>query len=127
MKRMTQTALPARKAWSETDLGGERLDGLQVEVVVEVEVVQVLAMDQQVEHVVPLPAHLRAHPRVQGGGAREERRERIGERREEEKEERGGEKKEEKRGEERGEEREETIHTCVACSHTCEHREGVLY
>eukprot|EP00965_Chrysotila_dentata_P150735 4980259-Pleurochrysis_carterae.AAC.1 len=45
-------------------LGGERLDGLQVEVVVEVEVVDVLAVDEQVEHVVALPADLQAglHP-----------------------------------------------------------------
>jgi len=39
-------------------LGGERLDGLEVEVVVEVEVVDVLAVDEQVEHVVALPADL---------------------------------------------------------------------
>ena len=39
-------------------LGGQRLDWLQVEVVVQVQVVQVLAVDQQVEHVVALPAHL---------------------------------------------------------------------
>jgi hypothetical protein len=45
-------------------LGGERLDGLQVEVVVQVKVVQVLAVNEEVEHVVPLPAHLqpRLHP-----------------------------------------------------------------
>ncbi len=36
----------------------QRLDGLQVEVVVQMQVVQVLAVDQQVEHVVPLPADL---------------------------------------------------------------------
>ena len=51
-KPETRTALP------ETDLGGERLDGFQVEVVIEVEVVEVLAVDQEVEHVLPLPAHL---------------------------------------------------------------------
>ena len=39
-------------------LGGERLHRLQVEVVVEVQVVQVLAVNQQVQHVVPLAAHL---------------------------------------------------------------------
>ena len=39
-------------------LGGERLDGLEVEVVVEVQVVDVLAVDEQVEHVVALPADL---------------------------------------------------------------------
>ena len=38
----------------------QRLDGLEVEVVVEVQVVQVLAVNEQVEHVVPLPAHLHA-------------------------------------------------------------------
>ena len=41
-------------------LGGERLDGLEVEVVVEVQVVDVLAMDEQVQHVVALPADLQA-------------------------------------------------------------------
>lgn len=45
-------------------LSGERLDGLQVEVVVEVEVIQVLAVDQQVQHVVALPAHLRRQPHI---------------------------------------------------------------
>jgi len=39
-------------------LGGEGLDGLQVEVVVQVQVVEVLAVDEQVEHVVALPADL---------------------------------------------------------------------
>lgn len=39
-------------------LGGQRLDRLEVEVVVQVQVVEVLAMDQQVQHVVPLPTHL---------------------------------------------------------------------
>ena len=43
-------------------LGGERLDGLQVEVVVKVQVVDVLAVDEQVEHVVALPADLRHTP-----------------------------------------------------------------
>mmetsp|Transcript_3491 Transcript_3491/g.11579 ORF Transcript_3491/g.11579 Transcript_3491/m.11579 type:complete len:907 (-) Transcript_3491:778-3498(-) len=41
-------------------LGGESLDGLEVEVVVEVQVVDVLAVDEQVEHVVALPADLQA-------------------------------------------------------------------
>lgn len=36
----------------------QRFDGLEVEVVVEVQVVQVLAMDEQVEHVVALAADL---------------------------------------------------------------------
>jgi hypothetical protein len=39
-------------------LGGQRLDWLEVEVVVQVQVVEVLAVDQQVEHVVALTAHL---------------------------------------------------------------------
>lgn len=39
-------------------LGGEGLDGLQVEVVVQVEVVEVLAVDEQVQHVVPLATDL---------------------------------------------------------------------
>ena len=39
-------------------LGGEGLDRLEVEVVVEMEVVEVLAMDEQVEHVVTLATHL---------------------------------------------------------------------
>mmetsp|Transcript_4532 Transcript_4532/g.13244 ORF Transcript_4532/g.13244 Transcript_4532/m.13244 type:complete len:1314 (+) Transcript_4532:2393-6334(+) len=45
-------------------LGGEGLHGLEVEVVVEVEVVDVLAVDEEVEHVVALAADLQArlHP-----------------------------------------------------------------
>lgn len=39
----------------------EGLDRLQVEVVVQVEVVQVLSVNQQVQHVVALPAHLEAN------------------------------------------------------------------
>ena len=41
-----------------TLLSGKGLDGLQVEVVVEMKVVQALTMDQQVEHVVTLTADL---------------------------------------------------------------------
>ena len=41
-------------------LGRERLDRLEVEVEVEVEVVEVLAVDEEVEHVVALAAHLEA-------------------------------------------------------------------
>jgi hypothetical protein len=41
-------------------LGGQRLHGLEVEVVVEVEVVDVFAVDEEVEHVVALPADLQA-------------------------------------------------------------------
>lgn len=45
-------------------LRGERLDGLQVEVVIEMKVVQVLSVDQQVEHVVSLSTDLKTgfHP-----------------------------------------------------------------
>lgn len=57
MEGVTETRLLAL-------LGGERLDGLEVEVVVEVEVVEVLAVDEEVEHVVALPTHLQTglHP-----------------------------------------------------------------
>ena len=53
-------------------LGGEGLHWFEVEVVVQVEVVQVLAVDQQVQHVVTLTTHLkpRLHP-VQLGGLEE--------------------------------------------------------
>ena len=40
-------------------LGRQRLHRLQVEVVVQVEVVQVLAMDQKIQHVVALAANLK--------------------------------------------------------------------
>ena len=39
-------------------LGGQGLHGLQVEVVIQMQVVEVLAVDEQIEHVVALPAHL---------------------------------------------------------------------
>ena len=42
-------------------LGGQRLHRLQVEVVVEVQVVDVLSVDEEVQHVVALPAHLQRH------------------------------------------------------------------
>lgn len=42
-------------------LGGEGLDRLEVEVVVQVEIVEVLAVDQQIEHVVALAANLQPH------------------------------------------------------------------
>lgn len=42
-------------------LGGKGFDRLQVEVVVKVEVVEVLAVDEEVEHVVALSAHLQPH------------------------------------------------------------------
>ena len=38
----------------------QRLDGLEVEVVVEVQVGEALALDKQVEHVVALATHLKA-------------------------------------------------------------------
>ena len=41
-------------------LCGERLDGLQVEVVVQVQVVEVLPVDEEVEHVVALAADLQS-------------------------------------------------------------------
>ena len=42
-------------------LGRQGLDGLQVEVVVEVQVVEVLAVDKQVQHVVALLTDLQTH------------------------------------------------------------------
>lgn len=45
-------------------LGGQSLDRLQVEVVVQVEVIQILPVDKQVQHVVALATNLQAnlHP-----------------------------------------------------------------
>ena len=55
-----------------TNLCGERLDGLEVEVVVQMKVVEVLTMDQQIEHVVALSADLQPHLHpVQFGGLEE--------------------------------------------------------
>lgn len=42
-------------------LGGEGFDGLEVEVVVEVKVVEVLPVDEEVEHVVSLTTDLEPH------------------------------------------------------------------
>lgn len=42
-------------------LGGERLDGLEVEVVIQVQVVEVFPVNEKVEHVVALAAHLQPH------------------------------------------------------------------
>mmetsp|Transcript_6161 Transcript_6161/g.24641 ORF Transcript_6161/g.24641 Transcript_6161/m.24641 type:complete len:696 (-) Transcript_6161:121-2208(-) len=53
-------------------LGREGLDRLEVEVVVQVQVVEVLAVDEQVQHVVALPAHLQAHLHPVHGGLLEE-------------------------------------------------------
>ncbi len=39
----------------------QRLDGLQVEVVIKMQIVQVLTVNQQVEHVVPLTADLKTN------------------------------------------------------------------
>lgn len=39
-------------------LGRQSLDWLQVEVVVQMQVIQVLAMDEQIQHVVPLSTNL---------------------------------------------------------------------
>lgn len=41
--------------------GGQRLDRLQVEVVVQMEIVEVLTMNEQVEHVIALSTYLQAH------------------------------------------------------------------
>lgn len=45
-------------------LCGQCLNRFQIEIVVQVQVIQVLAMDQQIQHVVSLPAHLQTsfHP-----------------------------------------------------------------
>jgi len=50
-------------------LGGQCLDGLEIEVVVEVQVVEILAVNQQIQHVVALPAHL-SRNKEQGTGDR---------------------------------------------------------
>lgn len=42
-------------------LSGEGLHGLQVEVVIQVKVVQVLSVNQQVQHIVALATHLQAY------------------------------------------------------------------
>lgn len=53
-------------------LRGQRLHRLQVEVVVQMQVVEILTVDQQIEHVVALPAHLQPHFHpVQLGGLEE--------------------------------------------------------
>ena len=53
-------------------LCGECLDRLKVEVVVEMQVVEVLAVDKQIKHVVALPANLQTHFNpVQLGGLKE--------------------------------------------------------
>lgn len=41
--------------------GGECLDGFQIEVVIKMEIIQVLAMDQKVQHVVTLTTDLKTH------------------------------------------------------------------
>lgn len=53
-------------------LCGQRLDRFQVEVVVKMQVVEVLAVDKQIEHVVALSANLQTHFHpVQLGGLKE--------------------------------------------------------
>lgn len=53
-------------------LCGQGLDRLQVEVVVQMQVVEVLTVDEQIEHVVALPANLQTHFHpVQFGGLKE--------------------------------------------------------
>lgn len=53
-------------------LCGQGLDRLQVEVIVQMQVVEVLAVDKQIEHVVALPTNLQAHFHpVQLGGLKE--------------------------------------------------------
>lgn len=53
-------------------LCGQRLDRLQVKVVVQMQVVQIFTVDQKIEHVIALPAHLQAHFHpVQLGGLEE--------------------------------------------------------
>lgn len=63
---------PAEPQDPRQDLGGERLDRLQVEVVVQVQIVEVLPVNEKVEHVVALAANLQPylHP-VQLGGLKE--------------------------------------------------------
>jgi hypothetical protein len=39
-------------------LGGQRLDGFQVEVVIQVKVIQILTMNQKIQHIVTLSANL---------------------------------------------------------------------
>ena len=53
-----------RYKYKRFNLGGQCFDRLQVEVEVEVEVVEILAVDQQVQHVVALPTNLKSnlHP-----------------------------------------------------------------
>ena len=60
------------KRWIDLYLCCECLDRLQVEVVVEMQVVEVLSVDKQIEHVVTLSANLQAHLHpVQLGGLKE--------------------------------------------------------
>lgn len=64
--QLRQTQNLARQMESVTEtrfltlLRRQRLDRLQVEIVIQMKVVQVLTMDQQVEHVVALATHLQA-------------------------------------------------------------------
>lgn len=64
--------LESRSTVSVLHLCGQCLHRLQVEVVVQMQVVEVLTVDEQIEHVVALSAHLQTHLHpVQLGGLEE--------------------------------------------------------
>jgi hypothetical protein len=68
MEGVTETRLLAL-------LGGESLDGFEVEVVIEVQIVEILAVDEKIEHVVALAADLEASlDPIESGGLEEFRR-----------------------------------------------------
>jgi hypothetical protein len=58
LQDFTQQVESVTKARLFTFFGSKSLDGLQVEVVIQMQVVQVLAMNEQVQHVVALTANL---------------------------------------------------------------------
>jgi len=58
VQERVERAIPTAIGRLRADLGGESFDGLQVKVEVEVKVVEVLAVDEEVEHVVALAADL---------------------------------------------------------------------
>lgn len=61
-----------RNASEDLYLGGQCLHRLQVEVVVKMQVVEILTVDKQIEHVVALSANLQPHLNpVQLGGLEE--------------------------------------------------------
>lgn len=53
-------------------LGGQRFHRLQVEIVIQMKIVQVLTMNQQIEHIVTLATHLQTslNP-IKGSGLKE--------------------------------------------------------